>query len=232
MQERELIKQIKQLRRIKPNKDWVCLTKKEILGEEKKEIQVLSWLFAPIKRPAFVLRGVVIAAVFLAGTFFYMYYLNSQVLEMSFPKLPIVVENQANTNLTASLTELQASLKEIKASLNNLKKSKDPRQALAMTEVVKAAAKNGKEMVREIKTKSSSNKVLATLNEVENSFKELGERSTDLQREMIRSYLEDLKQRTLTEEDRVRLQKAEEYYNQGKDSEAMILLMRIGSNNN
>jgi len=35
----------------------------------------------------------------------------------------------------------------------------------------------------------------------------------------------------LSEEDQARLQKAEQYYNEGKYSEAMILIQRIGNNN-
>ncbi len=36
MSEKELIAKVKELRRIKPNKEWVVLTKSQILGEEKK----------------------------------------------------------------------------------------------------------------------------------------------------------------------------------------------------
>jgi len=36
MTEKELIGKIRGLRQIRPNRDWVSLTKSQILGEEKK----------------------------------------------------------------------------------------------------------------------------------------------------------------------------------------------------
>ena len=117
MEERQLIKKIEQLREIKPRKEWVFLTKKEIFGEEKERID-LSWLFTPIftpiRRPAlaFAFRGVVVLVVVLAGAFFYLYYLNSQLSEITLSDLSIF-GNQNNQELIASLEELQSSLREI-----------------------------------------------------------------------------------------------------------------------
>lgn len=47
MQEKELISKIKELKKIKPRKDWVLLTKEQILGEEKR------FEFFPFFKPAY-----------------------------------------------------------------------------------------------------------------------------------------------------------------------------------
>jgi hypothetical protein len=226
MKERELIKKIKKLRQIKPNKDWVSLTKREILGEEKNE-QILSWLFTPIRRPAFVVRTIMVAVIILTGSFFYLYYLNANFSQISFSNLPFS-KNQENQNLVASLEELEVSLNKITTSLENLKNSKNQKEALAVAQVVKVTAVNSQNLLKGMKDKASSKKVLAALTEVENSFQELGETSSNLQIEIIESLFQDLAQRTLSPEDQNRLQKAKDYFNEGKVEEAMILLMRIG----
>ena len=205
------------------------LTKKEILGEidEKRENQLVGWLFTPIRKPAFVVRTIMVAVLILAGSFFYLYYLNSQIPQISFSNLNFF-QNQENGNLIASLQELETSLNKITFSLNNLKNLKDPKQALAVTEVVRVTANNGQNLLKGMKEKASSKKVLAALTEVENSFQELGETSSNVQIEIIESLFEDLAQRTLTKDDQNRLQKAKDYYNEGKIEQAMILLMKIG----
>ena len=225
----QLIKKIKKLRQIRPSREWVNLTKKEILGEidEKRENQLVGWLFTPIRKPAFVVRTIMVAVLILAGSFFYLYYLNSQIPQISFSNLNFF-QNQENGNLIASLQELETSLNKITFSLNNLKNLKDPRQALAVTEVVRVTANNGQNLLKGMKEKASSKKVLAALTEVENSFQELGETSSNVQIEIIESLFEDLAQRTLTKDDQNRLQKAKDYYNEGKIEQAMILLMKIG----
>ena len=54
MTEKDLIRQIKELREIKPRKDWVLLTKRQILSEPEVEfrpaVSVFHWklAFAPV----------------------------------------------------------------------------------------------------------------------------------------------------------------------------------------
>lgn len=226
MDERQLIKKIEQLKEIKPNPAWVLLTKKEILGESEKFD--FSFLFTPIRKPAlvFAFRGVIVAVVLLAGGFFYLYFLSSQSPKISFSDLGIF-ETQENEKLTASLEEIQLSLKKITSSLDNLKEARGKREALAMTGVVKETALRGKEVVEQIKPQSPTKNVLASLGEISQTLEELGRTSSDLQKEMLEKAFEDLKQRGLTEEDRTRLERAKDYYQQGKESEALILIMRI-----
>ena len=109
-----------------------------------------------------------------------------------------------------------------------LKKAKNQGQALVMTEVVKGTAVRGRESVEKMKDQSPSKKVLASLGDVENTFRELGEVSYSIQKEMIEAALQDLGNRVLSEEDQTRLEKAKEYFKEGKESEAIILIGKIG----
>lgn len=229
MEERQLIKKIKELRQIKPNKDWVLFTKKEIF-EKEKETQVLSWLFTPIQRPALVVRPLIAGVLILAGVFVYLYLgaLTPQIVQ-----LPFASERQGETEMViTSLEELQGSLEQITLGLNNLKKAKDPNQALVMTEIVKATAKEGERVINQIKSSEGtlSRKTLASLNDSLDGFGEVFEKAGGVGEEILGFYLDDLEQRSLSEEDELRLQKAIEYYNEGRYIEVMLLIQRIGNN--
>ncbi len=226
MEERQIIKKIKELRQIKPNKDWVSFTKNQIFGRELEELKTspFSIFHIPIRRPALVVSSLVLMAALLGGLFV---YVNFQ------PQLPqmadiskIFKSYQEAREISGSLEELQVSLSRLSSSLNDLK-DKKPSQALAFTEVVKETASRGSDIIEQIKATSPSKRVLAALGEVENSFKEIEERSAVLQKEMIKDYIEYLRGRSLTEEGQNRLEKAEEYYNQGQEEEARVLLMMI-----
>lgn len=215
MQEHQLIKKIKELRQIKPNKDWVSFAKNRILGLREEEKWCTSLFFTPIRRPALVVAPLVVLAAVLGGLFVYFNFLPSQV-----PIVTRAPEKQEPEQIVSSLEELQSRLEKVTLGLNDLKKVKDPNQALVMTEIVKATAKNGEEIVGQIKS-------LASLGD---AYRELGEKANNTQIEMMGNYIEYLSQRSLTEEDELRLQKAIEYYNEGKYTEAMLLIQRIGNN--
>ncbi len=227
MRESQLIKKIKELRQIKPNREWVSLTKKEIL-EKGKEAQIVSvsWFFTPIRKPALIVVPLVLVAAVLGGLFVYLNF-----LPQSF-QLPTVFqfpESPKPSELTASLAELQKGLEKVTIDLESLKKAKDPNKALVMAEVIKATAKKGEEIVEQIKSKNSSQskQVLATLGTLGETYRILEEVANDTQSEIIGSLIEDLEKRTLTAEDEERLLKAKDYYNEGKMEEAIFWLTRI-----
>lgn len=207
MQERQLIKKIKELRQIKPNKDWVLFTKKEIL-EQGKEEQILSWLFTPFNRPALVVRPLIAGVLILAGVFVYLYL---GALTPQLAQLPFLSDERAETEMMrASLGEIQVSLAEISLSLNNLKNSRNPSQALAVTGVVKATAKEGERVISGVKD-SLPKGVYASLID---GFDEVYEKSDNLGEELLEFCINSLRQISLSEEDQVRLQEAEEDYNE------------------
>jgi hypothetical protein len=241
MTEAQFIKQIKKLNQIKPNKDWVVLTKREIISKPARRnkftelIPALGWLFTPIRRPAlvFAFRGVVVAVLILAGSFFYLYYLNSQTLQETLGELSFFNnDNHQTERMLASLTEVKASLSDIQLSLEKIKDIGSPSRALAVTSVIKATAERNKETLDIIKNQSPSKKVLASIGEIDETLTEISNESYNLQKDMISAAIKDLKSRSLLDKDKVLLDKAEIYYSEGNIEEAMILIIRITENEN
>lgn len=221
MEDYQVIQKIKKLQQIKPNKNWVVFSKNEILGPELKEkTPLFSWFVLPFRKPVLVFSSILLIAVALTGVFFYLNPQDSQI-----------VSN--DTEVLASLQGLETRLKEINSSLDNLKNMKNQGQALVMTAIVKATVKEGERVVNDLKKSKEpwSNDVLASFNEVEGLSKELTETNDILQKEIFEDYLEFLKQRTLSEEDQERLQKVEQYYNEGMEADALLLITLIGNNN-
>jgi len=109
-----------------------------------------------------------------------------------------------------------------------LKDSKNKKQTLAMTGITKATANNGEQIIKEIKRQdSASPQILASLNELETGFKEMGEKSSNIQIQTIKKAIDELKQMGLSEEDNISLQKIETHYNEGQYNEAVLLLFKI-----
>lgn len=235
------IRQLKRLKQIKPDQDWALLTKKRILGSQAVralETEKAGFLgsgflqdlrFA-LNRHALAATVFTLAVIFLASGFMFLNYQNQSLKEI-IVRLNLNSGDNSNAKLVASLEDIQASLENLNASLDNLKTLQDQNQALAVTEVVKVTAQKGAEAAANMKKNSSAAgaKVLASLEEIEQTSKELGEKSTVMQKELLENYIQDLKQRTLNDEDGNRLKTAEEYYKQGKEAEALVLLMRIGA---
>lgn len=227
MREAELIQKINTLKQIKPREDWVVFVKQQILSSkepEKPKISWSSWLLIPFQKPALALSSLIILALLLSGGL--IFYFKWQPFSQQ-----IIPEDQqvSSEKLLASLKELQNSLEQIVLSLNSLKNTKTSNHTLGMTAVIKATAQSGEQTLKQLGATTKDPKVLATLNELEERFTEVEQMSQDVQGEMIEALIKDLKQRTLTKEDEDRLQKVEEYYNEGKYIEATILLQRIGS---
>lgn len=231
MDEKQLIKELQKLNRIKPNKHWTSLCKRDLFEEEKES----SWLFVPIGRHALLLSSLVLVVVAAAAGLTLFSPSNSPVTVYdNFNALvsKFASQGEANEVAVSSLEEIRTKLEEISVSLDNLKNVRDPGQALAMTEVVKGTAKRGTEAIERIKQDNGtlSKQVLASLVQVEEVSKNLEQRSSKLQQEMFEAYLAELQQRDLNVKDKENLEKAESYYNEGKLSEAMIFIMKIGIN--
>lgn len=249
MTEAELIQKIKTLKQIKAREDWALFAKQQIFAlREARPLSIsvfeilprlslsslkklsprlssrLSSLFefTPKFRPALALSSLIILALLLGGG---LVYFKWQPFSQQ-----IITENQqvSSEKLLASLEDLQVSLEQIVLSLNNLKNIKGSNHALGMTAVIKATAEKGEETVKQLGAMTKDPKTLATLNELGEKFGQVEQMSQGVQGEMIDSLIQDLKQRTLTQEDETRLQKIEEYYQEGKYTEAMLLFQGMG----
>jgi hypothetical protein len=240
MTEAELIKKIKELKTIKPRKDWVLLTKTQILGVEVSP------------KPKFELFPFFKLAY--AGLFFLL--LLAGLIELSLGALPgdplyslkrisekaqaVFVSKEERPNLQLELTNKR--LEELnKVAETNQVENLAP--ALSEFETTKIAAK--KEVVNSIKNKSEKEAIkvakdiapkLADLNEKEKKvYATLNIESTEgaeqtAEKAVVEILIKDAKNSTLTEEQKADLVKVEEYYKSGDYQEALNLFM-VGSLN-
>lgn len=229
MQEYQLVQRIKKLRQIKPDRDWVSLTKSQILARGK-EVKTESWLFTPIKKPAFIVAPLILVAAALGGLFIYLNFLpqssSPPVITQGF--LAKVSENQKEKEqekqIVASLKELRVSLEQATADLNKLRESRDTRKALQMAEVVKIVARQVEGTIDQIKTPNiQSEEVLASLNEVKDNSQELEQAAENVR---IAILIEYLSRRSLTKGQENFLREAEEYYDNGEYNEALSKALR------
>ena len=231
----EIIKKMQCLRKIKPREEWVFFTKRKILNTPIVSNQTILkniWqnLFAPIQKPAlvFVTRAMALAMVVATGGFFYFFHLNQNQTVSEIVPQNSFSQTFENEKLVSALQGINTSLKKIDFSLAILKDSKNKKQTLAMTGITKATANNGEQIIKEIKRQdSASPQILASLNELETGFKEMGEKSSNIQIQTIKKAIDELKQMGLNEEDNISLQKIETHYNEGQYNEAVLLLFKI-----
>lgn len=234
MTEAELIKKIKTLKEIKPRKDWVVLTKTQILGNV--EVRPQLFLF-PFFKPAY------------AGLFLFLLLIG--LAEFSQGALPgdplyslkritertqsVFVSKEEQPKLQLELTNKR--LEELnKVAETNQVKNLAP--ALSEFETTKIAAK--KEVVNSIKNKSGkeatkvAKDIASKLNEVNENEKKVyatlniestGGVEQTAEKAVVEILIKDAKNSTLTEEQKADLVKVEEYYKSGDYQEALNLFM-------
>jgi hypothetical protein len=231
MTEAELIKKIKTLREIKPRKDWVLLTKSQILGDV--EVRPQHFLF-PFFKPAYA--GVFVV-LFLIGLF--------EFSQSALPGEPLYFVKRASEKAVASFTpqeqksrvNLESANKRLE-ELNQIAQNNEVKKlAPAMNEFqanVSEAAKNlanvkkvDQGLIAQTQkleeNKEKVEKVLATKIETEeydNALSQLVERE-----------IQDLEERTLNEEQTATLQEAKADFEVGNYSEALIKILSLSQNN-
>jgi len=240
MDEKQIISQLKYLRKVKPAKDWALLVKKDLLFEpmelkEKPAGEPFFAFFARAKlsfaKPAFVISSALVVGFAILGTLAYFglqkntYNLQAFVDKVSF-------QTEESKVALASLQDVQNKIDEVRTVLTSLKTDKDSKKVLMAAEVIKATAKNSQQAIAKMQSSNAdvSKQVMASLNKIKDSSLDLEKTSADLQIEMFKSYLADLKTKTLSPDDEERLKKAEEYFNNGQTENAIVLLMKIGEN--
>jgi len=235
MTEKELLRKIRELRQIKPRKDWVVLTKTQILGDV--EVRPQLFLF-PFFKPVYT------------GLLFLLLLVG--LIELSQSALPgdplyslkritektqaVFVSKEEQPKLQLELTNKR--LEELnKVAETNQVKNLAP--ALSEFETTKIAAK--KEVLDSIKNKSEKEAIkvvkevapeLNKINEKQNKvYLDLGigesreESDQTTEKAVVEILINDAKNSTLTEEQKTDLAKVEEYYKSGDFQEAFQLFM-------
>jgi len=234
MTEAELIKKIKTLKEIKPRKDWVVLTKTQILGNV--EVRPQLFLF-PFFKPAY------------AGLFLFLLLIGlAEFSQGALPGDPLYslkrITEKAQSVFVSKEEQPKLQLELTNKRLEELNKVAEANQvkrlapALNEFETTKIAAK--KEVVNSIKNKSGkeatkvAKDIASKLNEVNENEKKVyatlniestGGVEQTAEKAVVEILIKDAKNSTLTEEQKADLVKVEEYYKMGDYQEALNLFM-------
>lgn len=240
MNEKQVVSQLKSLRKIQPSKDWAVLVKRDLmtrsfeLKESPEKTGFGEAVFSLFARPAFMASSLVFVGCAIVGTFAYFGLQKKNYDLQAYINNNLSFQDEKNQQAVAGLTEVQDRMEEVKSILTSLKTTSDSKKALTATEAVKNTVKNSQKAIDQIKNSNTdlSKQTLASLGKVKETSLELEKTSADLQADILKAYLGELKTKNLSEQDKERLNKAEEYFNNGKTEEAIILLVRIGENPN
>lgn len=223
LSEEQLIGRVRELSQIKPKKDWVVFTKREVLGVEP------GFSFFPYLKPAF---AGFIAVCLLFGAFGlvknslpgdFLYSVKKIVHEgrevitpvQEKPAFQLKLANNrledltrvSVKNLAPTISEFQAN---ISAAAENLAKidatTSDP---IVTQQIV--------EQTKKIKENEEKVKILGMVIE--------GEETENFDKAVTKYLIKDLESRTLTEEKEIILKEAKELFEEEKYSEALELLL-------
>ena len=227
MTEKELIGKIRELRQIKPRKDWVLSTKTQILGQEPR-LEIF-----PFFRPAYA--GVFVVLL-LIGLF--------EFSQSALPGEPLYVLKRISEKAVVSLTpqeqkskvNLESANKRLE-ELNQIAQNNEVKKlAPAMSEFqanISEAAKNlvnvkkvDKEIIAQTQkleeNKEKVEQVLSTKIETEELDNALGQ--------LVEREIKDLEKRTLDEEQTAILEEAKADFEAENYSEALIKILSLSQN--
>ena len=227
MEEKEIISQLKTLRKIKPDKKWVLLTKDRILGQEKAPF------FSFFLKPAYA--GLLLIFIFfglfgfsqnsLPGDPLYTIKKAVEKIEGAF------VEEDKKSNYQIELAKKRLEELKILAETNRVKKLPS-----AFKEVRESTVEATKNLA---KTKKIDQKIIANLLEFENTKKDIEEKVLATQigidekenpaKIVIEFLISDLEKRSLTEEQKNLFEKAKEDFEKGDYSQALIKLQQLSN---
>ena len=244
MTDKELIAKIKELRNVKPSQDWVVFTRNRILAEEKtgyqeQDASVFSVFryklaLAPLLGVFVVIGLFGFAQSTIPGDFFFSVKKMTETVQIGLtsiaekPKvqlqlankrleeLSFIAENNQVENLAPAIEEFQASVTEAARNLAAIENVTSSDQ-IVLKELMEESRKlsEGKERVEN---------VLGTkIGDTEELNIALG----SLEKKTAEYLIEDLENRTLSEEYQSKLEKAKEDFDSGDYQEALYKLWQI-----
>jgi hypothetical protein len=230
--EREVIEKIKVLKQIKPEKNWVFLTKEKILRKEATLFPFLKPAFVTLsvtKRTLSVSAGLLFILILFGLSFTSLpgepFYLIKKIIERGQtvfvpeeekPKLELELANKRLEELS-KIAE-KNDVKKLAPAINEAKEG----VAQATKNLVKSK-KVDREIVKKtlelVKKKQEVEKVLGT---------KITEEGTEDPTKLVAKYLiEDFENRTLTEDQKQILEKAKGYFDNGDFAKVLELLLLI-----
>jgi len=237
MQEKELIRTIKELKKIKPRKDWVLLTKEQILGtstelstSEEKRFELFP-LFKPAYAGLFLLLFVVgllgISSSALPGEPLYVIKrisertqaalvpqeeesrLNLELANRRLEELGQIAKNNEVKKLAPAINEFQASVSQA-------------------AKKIASGGKPNKETVAQIIRLEEAKKDMEKTYGIAGLEASAESDPTKMVAEML---IEDTEQRTLSQEQLPIFEEAKTLYQEGNYSEALIKILSLSQTN-
>lgn len=225
MTEKELIKKIKQLKKIKPRKDWVFLTKKEILGREEKKFD-FSLIFSP--KLAFSLISLFL--LFLLGGFLYYKIIN----------LPLENSPENITKVEVIVPALQGIQEKVVKATQELKKIEEPQKILKAKKIVQKTVKVGEEIVSEAKklkkeiqnsqTEKKEEVLTALTKEISQTkekFEEMEKTYQEMLAEKVERLIEELEESSLSAQQKEIFEKAKRDFEKENYSQALEKILEL-----
>lgn len=227
MNEFELIYQLKQLKEIKPQKDWVVLCKNQILDKEdfSEKFSIISifqnLFFIKKFKPVYIVSTGIMLLFIGAVSFFLLTGKEKPIEIAETPTKP-----ESTKEIVLALGDLQ---KEIDQTIISLEEIKEPQRVLETRNVIVPFVQATKEVLAQLEKAEleqnvrTDNKVLAVKQSVENL--ESAQESTIAK--LANNLIQFLKTRTLTETQQEVLKQAEQAYNEGNYHQALIDVMLV-----
>lgn len=230
LDEKQLISKLRELRQVKPQKEWVFFTKNRILGEPTTRSQFILF---PYFKPAYVMAGLFIVCVMLTGSF--VLVKNSLPGDLLYAVRQVAHKGEALLVPEGQKTVFQLKLANdrledlTKASARNLAPTINEFQANiseAVKELVKIDATTSspiamKQILAETKKIEENKKIVESLGMILGGTEELDNALMKVTGDLI----EDLEIRTLTEAKEELLNQMKVFFEEGKYSDALELYL-------
>ena len=242
MTEKELIFKIRELRQIKPRKDWVLLTKSQILSEQRDRVSLLdcdrgrasifSFFKGLVFQPRMAYAFLIILGFFISA---FSFAQNSLPGDFLYPIKKITERSQAVfvSEENKPKAQLELANKRLEELTKIAEQNQVPKLAPAINEFQKSAAlaaknlkrpqKITKEVVDETKKLLENKEKAEALGVVIGEMKELD----DALAALVESQIKDLEKRSLTEEQKEILETAKENLEEGNLNQSLEKILQI-----
>jgi chaperonin cofactor prefoldin len=241
MTEKELITKIQELRQIKPRKEWVFLTKKEILGEESIERTKVSWL--EVFPRMFFQHKVAFASLVLIVVVITTFGLSQNAvpgdLLFAFKK----ATETAQTAFISQDEQLKNRLELVNKRLEELTKIAEQNQVKKLSSAIEECQASMSQVVNKASTvrkPEEARKIVPEIKKMEGNLQNLktygveindAENTENIYKPVVDVLIKDLETRTLTEEQQKLLTEAKETYEVGNYPDTLSILMQIQPGN-
>jgi len=238
MIKKDLIAKIKELKQIKPRKDWVVFTKRQILDTESsygERFSVFAVLRGMVFQPRMAYALVIMLGLFISAFGFAQ---NSLPGDLLYPLKRIAEKSQAIfvSEAERPKTQLELTNKRLEELTKIAQENQTSKLAPAIDEFQKSAAvaaknlkkpqKITKEIVDETKKLLENKEKLTTLGVVIGETEELDNALNSL---LIKSQIQDLEKRSLSDEQKELLREAKEFFIKGDLEKALEKVLQVNS---